>query len=216
MNNDASRDKVESRVRQTPKSIATHARILEAAIRCFQEIGYHRTTTSEIAKQARVTRGAVQYYFPTTPSVLHGTVDHITHRVITEFETIARKQPTQGGEALEQGIDALWNAAHHPLLVVWKELDAAARTDPELRPIMEAAKQEFARRWEEAAKSIYGSFLEADPVKFEMGHHLTWQFLQALAVLPAADPAQAPALKQRLLAEFKRLIQNYWGMPASP
>ncbi len=45
-------------------------RILDATIQCFLELGYHRTTTTEIAKRAHVTRGAVQYYFPTTPDVL--------------------------------------------------------------------------------------------------------------------------------------------------
>ena len=36
---------------QTPKSIATKKSILDATIQCFVEIGYHRTTTTEIAKR---------------------------------------------------------------------------------------------------------------------------------------------------------------------
>jgi hypothetical protein len=45
-----------------------------------------------------------------------------------------------------------------------------------------------------------------------MGHHLTWQFLQTLAGLSRGDDEADAALKQRLLAEFKNLIQGYWDM----
>ncbi|MFV3127339.1 TetR/AcrR family transcriptional regulator [Niveispirillum sp. KHB5.9] len=201
-----------SRVRQTPKSIATHQRIIEAAIRCFLEIGYHRTTTSEIAKQARVTRGAVQYYFPTTPEVLRATVDHITQRFTAEYLAATANVAHEGGEGLDQGIEALWHAAHSPFWTAWKELEAAARTDTELASIMGPAKATFAARWEQTAKDVYGSFLEADPVKFEMGRHLAWQFLQALAGSSFAPLEEDAVVKARLLTEFKRLIRQYWGM----
>lgn len=199
-----------SRVRQTPKSIATHQRIIEATIRCFLEIGYHRTTTSEIAKQARVTRGAVQYYFPTTPEVLRATVDHIIQHFLNDLLSLTASSIHEGGEGLDQGIDALWNAAHSPLWTVWKELEAAARTDPELCAIMTPAKARFAARWEQMTRDHYGSFLAADPVKFEMGRHLTWQFLQAMAGNRFGE--EDGALKARILAEFKRLIRHYWGI----
>lgn len=201
-----------SRVRSTPKSIATRQRIIEAAIRCFLDIGYQRTTTSEIAKQAKVTRGAVQYYFPTTPEVLLATVDHITQRFNAEFQELAGGKPLGGATAIDEGVDALWEVAHRPLWTAWKELDAAARTDAELRAIMEPAKAEFLRRWHETAIALYGSFLAADPVKFEMGHHLTWQFLQALAGITNGDAAEDKAFKARILAEFKRLLRHYWGL----
>lgn len=201
-----------SRVRQTPKSIATHQRIIEAAIRCFLDIGYHRTTTSEIAKQARVTRGAVQYYFPTTPEVLRATVDHIIQHFTAEYLAATANAAHEGREGLDQGIDALWYAAHSPLWTAWKELEAAARTDAELASIMGPAKAAFAARWEQSAKDLYGSFLVADPVKFEMGRHLAWQFLQALASSRFAPSAEDNDVKVRLLMEFKVLMRQYWGL----
>jgi len=44
------------------RSAATRQEIINATIECFVQIGYVRTTTTEIAKLAGYTRGAVQHY----------------------------------------------------------------------------------------------------------------------------------------------------------
>ena len=67
----------ESVKRPTPKSVETRKSVIDATISCFIEIGYFRTTTTEIAKRANLTRGAVQYYFPTTADVLRASIDHL-------------------------------------------------------------------------------------------------------------------------------------------
>ena len=49
----------------TPKSLRTRARILDAAMRLFAEVGYHAATNAVIADAARLTRGAMLYHFAT-------------------------------------------------------------------------------------------------------------------------------------------------------
>ena len=50
----------------TPKSQQTYEHVLEAAVDCLRELGYHRTNMSNIAERAGVTRSRVQYYFDST------------------------------------------------------------------------------------------------------------------------------------------------------
>ena len=82
----------------------------------------------------------------------------------------------------------------------------------ELAAIMGPAKAAFAARWEQTAKDLYGSFLVADPVKFEMGRHLAWQFLQGLASSRFNQADEDNKVKTRLLSEFKHLMRQYWGL----
>ena len=123
---------------QTPKSIATRKSILDATIQCFVEIGYHRTTTTEIAKRAKVTRGAVQYYFPTTPDVLRASIEHLFNEWTEEYSEALEEMP-EGDEKFEFMIDVYWKFIRNPLYVAWQELLAASRTDDELARIVHDA-----------------------------------------------------------------------------
>ncbi len=128
----------EDKKHQTPKSIATRKSILDATVRCFVEIGYHRTTTTEISKRAEVTRGAVQYYFPTTPDVLRASIEHLLAEWTAEYVEALKSQPPEANK-YEYAIDTYWEFIQNPLYVAWQELIAASRTDDELRKIVQDA-----------------------------------------------------------------------------
>ena len=49
---------------QAQKSAATRNLIVEAAIRCFVDLGYAQTTTTAIAEKAGLSRGAMLHHFP--------------------------------------------------------------------------------------------------------------------------------------------------------
>ncbi len=200
-----------SRVRQTRKSIATHRRIIEAAIHCFLEIGYHRTTTSEIAKRARVTRGAVQYYFPTTPEVLRATAEHIQTSFLAEFDDAMKALPA-GADTIDQGIDKIWEMVRtNPLWTAWRELIAAARTDDELRAVMYPASASFEERGFESAKAAYPELYARDPQRFALGRQITWQVVQGLAATPMGPGADSA--KQALVDGLKAHMHDFWGVP---
>jgi AcrR family transcriptional regulator len=129
---------IEDRKHQTPKSIATRKSILDATVQCFVEIGYHRTTTTEISKRAAVTRGAVQYYFPTTPDVLRASIEHLLAEWTSEYTEALMLRPSDANK-YEFAIDTYWAFVRNPLYVAWQELIAAGRTDDELRKIVNDA-----------------------------------------------------------------------------
>src|SRR5436305_13943522 len=73
----------------TPKSLRTRARILDAAMRLFAEIGYHNATNSVIAETAKLTRGAMLYHFATREELVEAAVAHIDLARARLFEQAA-------------------------------------------------------------------------------------------------------------------------------
>ena len=58
----------------TPKSLRTRARILDAAMQLFADIGYHPATNAVIADAASLTRGAMLYHFATREELVEAAI----------------------------------------------------------------------------------------------------------------------------------------------
>jgi AcrR family transcriptional regulator len=66
--------------KDTPKSQRTRTRILDCALSLFARIGYATATNARIAQEARLTRGAMLYHFPTREALVEAAVAHIQAR----------------------------------------------------------------------------------------------------------------------------------------
>lgn len=55
---------------RSPRAEASRERILDAAARCFTDLGYPRTRFEDVAKLAGVSRGLVYNYFDSKPNLL--------------------------------------------------------------------------------------------------------------------------------------------------
>lgn len=152
--------------RRRVRSLATRQEIIEATISCFVEIGYFRTTTTEIAKKAGVTRGAVQHYFPTTQHVLEASIDYLRERWLDLYFEAAHRTPV-GKDYIDQAVDNMWELVNSRLSIAWAELVAASRTDPELRSIVEPAAAQYEKARLEAGRRAYPDFALALREVFE-------------------------------------------------
>src|SRR5689334_4059106 len=92
----------------TPKSLRTRARILDAAMRLFAEVGYHAATNAVIADAAKLTRGAMLYHFATREELVEAAVAHIELQRAKLLERAAATPPAPGVEAAEHAIDSYW------------------------------------------------------------------------------------------------------------
>src|SRR5690349_3637408 len=61
------------------KSEALRRRILDATLECYVKYGWSGTNMSTISRHLGMTRGMVQYYFPTLDDVLHASVQHLNN-----------------------------------------------------------------------------------------------------------------------------------------
>jgi AcrR family transcriptional regulator len=192
---------------QTPKSIATRKSILDATVRCFVEIGYHRTTTTEISKRADVTRGAVQYYFPTTPDVLRASIEHLLAEWTSEYTEALKQQPA-GTNKYEFAIDTYWTFIKNPLYVAWQELQAASRTDDELQKIVSDASiiNDVQRR--EMGHEIMPELNDVASDDFSLGRDFGRVMLEGLSVVKLTYDRSRR--EEAILDLLKKTVTQFW------
>ena len=127
--------------KETPKSRRTRARILDAAMRLFAEVGYHSATNAMIADAANLTRGAMLYHFASREELVEAAVAFMEVERARLFEQAAVH--SIGADAAEHAIDAYWALLHEIQFLAFAELEAAARTDPMLRQRLAGAQSAF-------------------------------------------------------------------------
>ncbi|HEX3366107.1 helix-turn-helix domain-containing protein [Phenylobacterium sp.] len=186
----------------TPKSLRTRARILDAAMRLFAQIGYHAATNGLIADAAKLTRGAMLYHFATREELVEAAITHIEVARARLFEEAARASAAPGQDASEAAIDAYWTLLQEPPFVAFAELESAARTEPMLRARLAAAQAAFDR----AQVGGFGALAQAgeDP-RFQTSRDLGRFLLEGIA--RGAMTYDQAARRERLLAVVKRAVR---------
>jgi AcrR family transcriptional regulator len=183
----------------TPKSLRTRRRILDAAMSLFAERGYHASSNADVAEAAGLTRGAMLYHFPTREDLVEAAIDHIQRRRTEAFEAAAREQ---GGDATDQAIDAYWELLQLAPFKAFAELEAVARTDPDLARRIAPAQAAFDHA---QIGSLSGLLLAGSGARFQTGRDLARFMLEGLA--RATLTYEQGARTERLLAVIKRITR---------
>lgn len=187
----------------TPKSQRTRARILDAAVRLFVEIGYHAATNAVIADAAQLTRGAMLYHFATREELVEAVIAHIEVARARLFEQAAAAPPGPGVDAAEHAIDVYWALLHEPPFVAFAELEAAARTDAMLAQRLAAARSAFDHA--QLGGDRIGAMVQAgaDP-RFQTSRDIGRFLLEGMA--KGSITYDQDARTERLLAVVKRAV----------
>ena len=150
---------------QSSRSAATRARLLEAALECLVEGGYGRLSTVDICKRAGVSRGAQLHHYPTKAELVAAAVEHVFVQRHAEFRGLLgehsadRDGPGSPALSADSAFAALWEIYSGPTLYAWLELIVAARTDPDLKPLVAAVNERFFAE----ARATLCHFLGIDP-----------------------------------------------------
>jgi len=188
--------------KDTPKSLRTRKRILDAAMSLFAERGYHACTNSDVAEAAGLTRGAMLYHFPTREDLVDAAIDHIQERRTEAFAAAVRSLP-QGGEVSDQAIDAYWELLHQPSFRAFAELEAVARTDAMLAQRIAPAQAAFDRA--QIGEDLLGLLQAGSGARFQTSRDLARFMLEGLA--RASLTYQAQERVDHLLAVVKRVTR---------
>jgi AcrR family transcriptional regulator len=188
----------------TPKSLRTRARILDAAMTLFAELGYHAATNAVIADAAKLTRGAMLYHFATREELVEAAIAHIELERARLFDRAASTPPGPGIDAAEHAIDVYWALLHEVPFLAFAELEAAARTDGMLRERLAAAQSAFDHA--QVGGDRIGALVQAgaDP-RFQASRDLGRFLLEGLA--HGSMTYDVEARRDRLLAIVKRAVR---------
>lgn len=161
------------------RSRATRQDIVEATIDCFVEIGYLRTTTTNIAKRAGVTRGAVQHYFPTTRHALEASIDYLREKWLERYFDAAQNTPP-GKDYIDHAVDNLWRFVNDRLYIAWQELVASARTDKELYRIIYPAARAYDNARRDMGEQTWPDLIKEDKQTFHRNRDMLRFLLEGI------------------------------------
>ncbi len=124
---------------QEERRTATRQGLLDATLECLVELGYARTTTTEVARRAGVSQGAIFNHFPTKSQLVVAATEQLFAELVEAFRTaLARGRPDE--DPVAAAIRRLWDVFCHPRLRAVYLLYAEAPADEELlvalRPVV--------------------------------------------------------------------------------
>lgn len=117
---------------QSERRASTQAALLEATLQTLRELGYAKTTTTEIVARAGVSQGALFRYYPTKEALLSAAATALCASLFPRFRAAMRANK-KGADPVEQGIRGLWRIFKTDEVRVLHELYAAAPTEPGLK-----------------------------------------------------------------------------------
>jgi len=168
----------------------TRRALLDAAVESLIEVGFARTTTLEVQRRADVSRGALLHHFPSKAELLVAAVDHLAEMRAKELKVLASQlPPSDRRERTDAVLDLLWQCFSGTFFQVAMELRTAARTDPELRPVLAVAEKSLRERIFAQARTLFGKDV-ADHPGLERALDLTLQLMigAAMSAVLHADP----------------------------
>ena len=117
---------------QADRRASTRQALLDATIQSLTELGYARTTTTEITARAGVSQGALFKHFATKEALLSAAAAELCAALFPKFRKGMRSHRS-GKDPVERALRGLWSVFKTDEVRVLHELYAAAPTEKALR-----------------------------------------------------------------------------------
>jgi len=158
----------------------TRRALLDAAVESLIEVGFARTTTLEVQRRAEVSRGALLHHFPSKAELLVAAIAHLAEMRAAELKQLSAGLP-EGRARTDAVLGLLWQCFSGTFFQVAMELRTAARTDPELRPVLANAEKVLRDGIIKQARTLFGKDV-ADHPGLEPALDMTLQLMIGAAM----------------------------------
>jgi AcrR family transcriptional regulator len=193
-------------MRQAIKSATMRARIIDATIRCLVKYGYAKTTTLNVAAEAKVSRGAMMHHFNNAAALIYATAEELHQR---RLKAHVRRAKEIDHKQTSKIVHQSWNQFASPIFVAFLELAMAARTNEDLAAILSPLQREYSQRWYTKALELYPEWDHASE-EFDLAFSLAQVTMQGMALALATE-----SLDQRMVEPLlKNLDQQIKALRA--
>ena len=191
-----------SPTQQWLKSAQTKKRLIEGAIRCIVKFGYSRTTTSRVAAEAGLSRGAMLHHFENGEALMRAVIAELNDKRLRAI----RRTGDMDSRGVHEVVRTYWDQLSSSSFTAFHELSIAARTDQGLAQILEPAQAEFRGR-------RYALSIEAFPewqknrTNFDLALALSQQTIEGMAINRLVHGLDE-SMVEPLLTNLERQIQE--------
>lgn len=166
-------------VEKMTKREATRARVIQAAISCIYRDGFHAAHTNQIAREAGVSWGVLQYHFGDKDGLLQAVLDHIFQEFLDTLSQ-TRIEGDDLRQRLDQLIDVTWS------LISKKEyrVSIAILRNAGKDKASKINGQKQLRQWAGKISELWTTLLREDvknPAMSDTARHLLFAGLRGLA-----------------------------------
>ena len=190
--------------RQYRKSQATKQLILETAVSCFVEYGYHQTTALKIAELSGLSRGAMRHHFVSKIDITRAAIDYLYEKRLQAFREAVTGIPANADRIIF-AVEAFWAQVNHPRYMAFFELSVASRTDPQLAEVLRPAEEAFNKTYMEMAAELFPEWSE-HPDTLRLALNLARYLLEGMAVdLVARESVEAQDVLHLLERQLRDL-----------
>jgi AcrR family transcriptional regulator len=182
---------------------ATREKVLQAALDCVLDLGYHESSTNEIARRAGVTWGVIQHQFGTREQLLLAVLDHIWARL----QALVRDADITG-DTLDDRLRAVLEVLavhygdpwHLVELQIGLDLGTNPRTSAETRRAVSRHGARLARMWQPFWAEALGELADERDL---VGYTFTTLrgYLVGRLMMRRFGRVQSDATERRLLVE---------------
>ncbi|HWM07114.1 MAG TPA: TetR/AcrR family transcriptional regulator [Actinophytocola sp.] len=178
--------------------------LLDAAMECVLARGVRRTTLSDVARTAAVSRMTLYRRFPDVRGMLSALITREFGKILAEADRIARTEPTARGQLVAAAVHTIRTLAANPLMHAVIERDAEMLLPYIMERIGTSQRmtEEFLRA-QLAAGQRDGSIRRADPAAQTRSIFLLLQ-----PYVFAIRPATSDLPLEDLLRELGHLLDS--------
>ncbi len=166
----------------------TRSRLLDAAMRVFVRVGYHKAAISDIVAGAGVGQGTFYRHFSSKRDVFEALLDRLLGELIEEFAPMSSRLPV-----------SLAGYRQASLAVV-KRLAGVVRANRELVLVFLREGRSIDGRFEKKLTATYDRF--ADQARFYLDHAIERGF---------ARPCRSDLVSQALVGIALRMVDRWLG-----
>ena len=191
---------------QEERASATRQKLCCATLQCLAELGYKKTSVSQIVKKAGTTVGARLHHYPYKIDLVEAAFEYHFETAIRRVENFLRAREEV---SLEDFVDFVWldwlDTYHGDSFPAVVEGLVAARTDEDLRRRLTPLFEHWYQFQDGTFRSLFGKTMPDLPLETLMS--ATTALFRGMMVVQSVRPD--PAYHRRLIDLWLTMFHDY-------